>query len=147
MFVWSSDLKILSEWQLKCLIIRPSTFGKEHIVVVFSCPGLKHRLTVNKLVVKNSEKRKSGATLNNLLTFFVILKWGKTDFGSGCERKGMGPLMKIFTLRGFLCMQNLGIWNYISILMHPNKNCNLPLRKSLESCCSIIAYFLKRVQQ
>lgn len=31
--------------------------------------------------------------------------------------------------------------------MHPNKNCNLPLRKSLESCCSIIAYFLKRVQQ
>jgi len=146
MFVWSSDLKILSEWQLKCLIIRPSTFGKEHIVL-FSCTSLKHRLTINKLLVKKFGKEKIRCYIERFTYLLRRSEVGKTDFGSGCERKGMGPLMKIFTLRGFLCMQNLGIWNYISILMHPNKNCNLPLRKSLESCCSIIAYFLKRVQQ
>jgi hypothetical protein len=65
-------LKILSEWQIKCLIISPSTLRKEHIVA-FSCTSLEHSITIDyqKPLVK-----KLGTS--SILTFFVVLKWVKT---------------------------------------------------------------------
>jgi len=51
------------------LYIRPSTFGKEH-VVVFSYT-VKHRLTVNKLLVKKFGKEK----IMNLVLATVTLSF------------------------------------------------------------------------